>query len=396
MFRRALSARLASSLEQFPVVTLLGPRQSGKTTLVRETFSDFEYLSLERPDQRARASADPLSVMGGAGRRLILDEVQRLPELLSYIQVAVDEEPSSRFVLTGSQNLLLMESVSQSLAGRTDLLQLMPLSVAERFGHDLLPLSELLEADAVGPAPATDLWSLVWSGLYPRIHDQSLDPQRWLAAYVRTYVERDLRDVLRVLDLTRFETFLRLAAARTGQELNLSELASDAGVTQPTAKQWLTALEIGFLVTRLEPHHKNYRKRLRKRPKLHFLDTGIACYLLGIQSPETLKYHPLRGAIFESFVVSELLKASYHHGQEPALSHWRDAGGHEVDVIAQVGSRLYPIETKSSSTVPADAFDSLEKWLRLAGDDAGPGTLVHGGEQAYSARGVRVRPWYWV
>ena len=395
MFRRAIGKELSAAARRMPVVTLTGPRQSGKTTLVRQVFPRHAYVSLERPDERSRARDDPLGFLSGFRAGVILDEVQRVPDLLSYVQASVDEDARpGRFILTGSQNLLLMERISQTLAGRTAVLRLLPLTLAELTGRrpvdprrlDLLPRSVA--------APKIDVWKAIWSGFYPRIHDQGLPPDRWLADYFRTYVERDLRDVLRVLDLDAFERFVRLVAARTGQELNLTALAEDAGISQPTAHAWLTALRIGFIVTVLPPHHANFRKRMRKRPRLHFLDTGLACYLLGIHSPGTLERHPLRGAIFESFVVGELAKGFENAGREAPLFFWRDATGHELDVVLDLGDRLLPVEVKSGQTVATDAVDGLRWWTELPGNRNKRGVLIHGGDRAFSLHGFTVLPWF--
>ena len=378
-----------------PVVTLTGPRQSGKTTLVQQVFPGHIYVSLERPDERGRAVEDPLGFLARFKKPVILDEVQRAPDLLSYVQVAVDEDPApGRFILTGSQNILLMKGVSQTLAGRTAILHLLPLSVAELFGRAPLEPRSLDAPAGTSKRLNEELWRTLWNGFYPRIHYKNLRPDRWLADYHRTYVERDLRDVLRVLDLTAFERFMRLVAARTGQELNLSALASDAGITQPTAKHWLSALRIGFIVTLLPPHHANFRKRLRKTPRLHFLDTGLACYLLGIHDPETLERHPLRGAIFESFVVSELVKAFENSGREAPLFFWRDRTGHEVDILVDLGDQLLPVEVKSGLTVASDAVEGLRWWLDLPANPNRQGVLVHGGVDSYETKGITVLPWH--
>ena len=401
MLPRHLTGALQAAAASNPVVTLTGPRQSGKTTLVRATFPAHRYLSLEAPDERARAFADPRGVLAEAeDGGLILDEIQRAPELLSYIQGFVDErDEPGRFILTGSQNLLLMESVSQTLAGRTALLRLHPLSLAEL--HERPPLDPLNldgaaapQAETVGAPPPADLWQTLVNGFYPRIHARNLPAQPWLADYLRTYVERDLREVLQVSDPRSFENFVRLAAARTAQEVNLSALAADAGVTQQTAKRWLAALEIGFLATTLPPHHASYRKRLRKRRRLHFLDTGLVCYLLDIPDARTLERHPLRGAVFESFVVSELVKAFAARRREPPLSWWRDAAGREIDVLIDAGGRIVPVEVKSGRTVPADAVDTLAWWTALPSNPSRGGVLVHGGAERFEFRGFRVLPWY--
>ncbi len=251
-----------------------------------------------------------------------------------------------------------------------------------------------MNPQVLSPPPQRRLWETLWAGFYPRIHDKDLSPTTWLADYHRTYVERDLRDVLRVMDLDAFERFVRLAAARTGQILNLASLAEDAGISQPTARHWLTALRIGSLITLLPPHHANFHKRLRKRPKLHFLDTGLVCYLLGIRDPETLERHPLRGAVFETFVVSELTKAFEHSGREAPLYHWRDAGGHEVDIVIDLGDRLVPVEVKAGLTVASDALNSLRWWTSLSGNSNKGGVLVHGGTETRSREGFSILPWF--
>ena len=396
MFERHLKAELVAEAARMPVVTVMGPRQSGKTTLVRAAFgATHRYVSLERPDTRMEALEDPRSFLGRLAGGAILDEVQRAPDLLSYIQGIVDEAGRpGRFILTGSQNLLLMETVSQTLAGRTAIFQLLPLSVHELIGRGGPDPETLDQLGPVGSPPDFPLWELLWRGLYPRIHDQGLDPTRWLGDYFRTYVERDLREVTRVMDLDVFERFVQLVAARTGQELNYMSLAADAGVSQPTAKSWITALRISFIVALLPAFHDNYRKRLRKRSKIHFLDTGLACYLLGIRDPETLSRHPLRGHLFESFVASELIKNYYNRGIDPRLYHWRDATGHEIDLLVDVGGRQIPVEVKSGSTIGSDFLDSLKWWTALPGNANEGGVLVHGGSEAALRSGFVLRPWF--
>ncbi|HOX46685.1 MAG TPA: ATP-binding protein [Myxococcota bacterium] len=398
MIERHLASVLKREALRNPVVVLTGPRQSGKTTLVRACFEDLAYVSLERPDLRRHALADPLGFLAGLPRPVILDEVQRAPALLSYIQVEVDEHASpGRFVLTGSQNLLLMEGVSQTLAGRLALLELLPFSLAEILGQPPLDLSTLGRPAAGGSAgtvPAEGLWETLWRSAYPPVHDRGLDPVRWLGDYYRTYVERDLRDVLKVMDLDAFDRFVRLTAARTAGELSLSSLAEDVGISQPTARHWLTALQAGGLLFLLPPHRENFRKRLRKRPKIHFLDAGLVCYLLGIDSPATLARHPQRGAIFESFVVAEFVKARVHQGREPRLFHWRDATGHEIDLLVEDGPRLVPVEIKSGATVADDMLRSLLWWRSLPGNPHREGVLVTGGAVKGMREGVSLLPWH--
>jgi len=397
MISRHLTPSLVEAAGSAPVVTLTGPRQSGKTTLVRSSFPEHDYVSLEAPDLRARAREDPRALLAQA-ERMILDEIQREPDLLSYVQVLVDEDPRpGRFILTGSQNLLLMESVSQTLAGRTALLRLYPFSLAELHGRPRLDASALPRISP-GDPPAADLWETLWTGFYPRIHDRDLAPREWLADYFRTYVERDLRELMQLSDLRSFETFVRLAAARTGQELNIVGLADDAGIARTTASRWLFALEIGFLAARLPPHHANYRKRLRKRPRLHFLDTGLVCYLLDIRDPDTLSRHPLRGAIFESFVVSELIKSFAAVREDARLFFWRDSTGHEIDILletsAGAGPGVVPIEVKSGETVASDAMDTLAWWTDIPDNPNRAGVLVHGGTRSFDFKGFRVLPWF--
>jgi hypothetical protein len=396
MFRRDLAAVLKRALTQMPVAALLGPRQSGKTTLARLAFPKADCVSLESPDDRRRALDDPHGFLAGlrAGT-VILDEVQRVPELLSYVQVEVDRPNNRRrFVLTGSHNIMLTQGVSQTLAGRVRLLYLLPLSLAELFDRPPLEPEQLGEVASVRSMPEAACWTTVWSGLYPRVHDQKLAPPEWYGSYYHTYVQRDLRDILRVMDVDVFDRFVRLAAAHTGQELNTAALAGDVGVSLPTIKQWVGALRTSFLVTLLQPHARNFGKRLRKHPRLHFLDTGLVCYLLGIRTPEALVNHPLRGAIFESFVVGELTKAFTPRGQEAPLFFWRDAGGHEIDLLLDLGDRLLPVEVKSGMTVSPQVVDGLRWWTALPGNKNRGGALVHGGDRCYSLHGFAVRPWF--
>ena len=391
MFPRHISTALRVAAEQNPVVTLTGPRQSGKTTLVRDIFPKHHYFSLEAPDVRSRAIDDPRGFLSGDSR-IILDEVQRAPELLSYIQGIVDDEPApGRFILTGSQNLLLMESVSQTLAGRTALLRLYPLSMAELTGRTLFHPAQL---PATQPPPNLDRWQTLFNGFYPRIHDTGIPAREWLADYFRTYVERDVRAVLEVSDTRGFENFIRLAAANTAQELNLTRMASDVGITQQTARRWLNALETGYLATTLPPHYVNYRKRLRKRPRLHLLDSGLICYLLDITDAKMLARHPLRGAIFESYVVAELIKSFANRRRDPRLFFWRDATGHEIDALIDLGERILPVEVKSGETVPADAIQGLHWWTSLPTNPNNGGLLIHGGNERFSLKGFDVLPWF--
>jgi hypothetical protein len=386
---------LRRAARQYPIVTLTGPRQSGKTTLAKAAFPGHAYASLEDPDQREFATADPHGFLAQFRERVILDEVQRVPQLFSYIQTAVDRETTNgRYILTGSQSFLLMRNVSQSLAGRAAILHLLPFAWSELQGRPPLPLKSLGRTTASRAAAETlDLMDVLFTGFYPAIHDRGLAPQDWLANYYRTYVERDVRELLNVGDLEAFGRFIRLCAGRNGQLLNLSSLATDCGISQPTARRWISVLEASFLVLLLRPHHRNFRKRLVKSPKLYFLDTGLLAYLLRIRSPDELRTHSSRGAIFESFVISELAKNAIHRGEEPSLTFWRDSAGHEVDVILDQGSELVPVEIKSGETLAEDAFAGLRYWLDLAETPDGRAAIVYGGTDSFRRSRIVATSW---
>lgn len=366
-----------------PVVAVTGPRQSGKTTLCRECFPGHEYVTLEPLDVREYAMTDPRGFLAQHAGPVILDEVQRAPDLFSYLQEEVDRDAApGRFILTGSQHFGLSEAVSQSLAGRVALHHLLPMSLDEIRGF---------------PDHPTDLWEAVWTGGYPRIHDRGLPADRWLSDYVATYVQRDVRQVLRVTDLDAFTAALRLAAGRTGQEEHLSALAGDAGVSHQTIRSWLSVLETSFIVQRVPAWFRNLRKRVVKSPKLHFVDSGLACHLLGIREPQQLRAHPLRGPIFESWVASEILKARLHRGQSADLYHLRETRGLELDLVVEAGRRIIAVEVKSGATVAADFFAGLRGFgERLSESDVTLSPelrLVYGGEEAQQRSGVAVVPW---
>ncbi|MEJ2541066.1 MAG: ATP-binding protein, partial [Gemmatimonadota bacterium] len=340
------------------------------------------YVSLEPLDTREFARTDPRGFLQTYQGPVVLDEVQRAPELFPYLQEEIDRDPSpGRFILTGSQHFGLSEAISQSLAGRIALLDLLPLSYEEllRFG------------------PRDDLWTVVWEGGYPRIHDRGLDAGTWLADYVATYVQRDVRQVVNVTDLDAFTAFVRLAAGRTGQELNLSGLGADAGITHPTARSWISVLETSFLVFELPPWLRNARKRVVKAPKLHFVDTGLACSLLGIRSQEQLATHPLRGALFESWVASEILKARRHRRAPADLFHLRETRGVDLDILVEGAEQVVGVEVKSGATLARDFFDALATLPELVargGDGRRPeARLVYGGESAQERREASVVPW---
>lgn len=395
MIKRALQTTLTKTARSYPVVTLTGPRQSGKTTLVRAAFPRHDYASLEDPDVRSFALEDPRGFLSQFRGPVILDEVQRTPDLFSYIQTIVDQDGHpGQFILSGSQNFLLLRSISQSLAGRSAVLHLLPFSLAELGGRRSLQISSIGRNLPRQKNPAQiGLMETLFRGFYPRIHDKDLDARKWLGHYYRTYVERDVREIVNVGDIESFSRFVRLCAGRTGQLLNLSSLANDAGITHTTARRWVSILEASFLVTLLRPYHRNFSKRLIKSPKLYFLDTGLLCYLLRIQSPEDLWLHAMRGSVFESFVLSELAKNALNRGDEPNLYFWRDSTGHEIDIIIEQEEDPIALEVKSGQTVARDFFSGLRYWRGLVGDPLAPAALVYGGDRSFKREGVTVYRW---
>lgn len=396
MIPRKLGKKLLQAARQYPVVTLTGPRQSGKTTLARMTFPKYAYVSLEDPDLRGFALDDPRGFLAQFTDSVILDEAQRAPDLFSYIQTMVDQvDRPGRFILTGSQNFLLAKSISQSLAGRCAVLHLLPFSVSELMAWPDGPLDKTGNTiPSKRQPPDRPLFDWLTTGFYPRIHDKGLAPDEWLKNYIHTYIERDVRDIVNVGDLEAFRRFMGLCAGRAGQVVNLSSLAADCGITHTTARRWMSILETSFIVIRLSPHYRNFNKRLVKSPKLYFLDPGLLCCLLKIRNPEDLHLHSSRGPIFESFVVSELYKKAFHSGQEPNLFFWRDSAGHEVDVILDRGLAAMPIEIKSGQTVADDFFKGLDFWRRTSGQQDAPAALIYAGDRSFRTRGTNVYSWW--
>ena len=350
MIEREITGRLTSLFHQYPFVTVTGPRQSGKTTLCRAAFPNLEYANLEAPDQREFAETDPRGFLSQFSNGAILDEIQRVPDLLSYLQVLADESGhNGLFVLTGSEQFQLSDAISQSLAGRTALLRLLPLSLAER--------------GRAGASNSVD--DIIHSGFYPRIFDQMLDPRQALADYFETYVERDVRRLGEIRNLASFRRFVRLCAGRVGQLINLTSLGSDVGVSHTTAREWLTILETSYIVFQLPPFHANIRKRLIRSPKLYFYDVGLASYLMGIEHADQVATHPLRGSLFENVVVAESLKHRLNRGRQFNLSFFRDARGLECDLLYETGRGIAAIEAKSGSTIASDYFTSLDRVAEL-------------------------------
>ena len=395
MIKRHLERKLRLAAKQYPVVSVTGPRQSGKTTLVKAVFDKYAYISLEDPDSRAFAMEDPRGFLTQFRGGVVLDEVQRAPELFSYVQGIVDRtDRAGHFILTGSGNFLLMEKVAQSLAGRCSVLHLLPFSKSELGGRKMMDLSGLGRIRrAREPVSMGNLFDVMFKGFYPRIHDKKLTASDWLANYYQTYVERDVRQILNVGDTEAFARFVRLCAGRCGQLLNMSALAADCGISVPTAKRWLSILEASFLIVLLRPDFRNFNKRLVKSPKLYFLDTGLLCYLLRIRSSDELRIHSARGAVFESWALSELLKNYYNRGIEGDVYFWRDSTGHEVDLLVEQGRELIPIEIKSGETVVSDSTKGLDFWKTLPGQEKCRAVLVYGGASSYVRRNIAVTSW---
>jgi len=379
MIKREAEKAIHSLLRGFPIVTITGPRQSGKTTLAKVIFPKKPYASLEDPDVRLAAQDDPRSFLERFPDGAVLDEVQRCPDILSYLQSIVDADGRmGLYVLTGSQQFGLVSDITQSLAGRTAFVELLPFSTGELA--------------TAGKQPR-DIDSMLYMGSYPPLYDRDIDARAWFSSYVTAYLERDVRQVLKVQELDAFQRFVRLCAGRTGQLVNFSSLATECGITHNTARAWISVLEASYIVFQLRPHHANFNKRLVKTPKLYFYDVGLVSWLLGIQTPEQMKTHPLRGNIFETFVVAELMKLFLNRGELPSLHFWRDSNGAEVDVLIDMGGRIVPVEIKSGKTVTQAFFSGLERWMSLAGDMAIHPTLIYGGTENYRHKGIKVMGW---
>lgn len=380
MIKRNCEDKLRSLAKSFPAIAVTGPRQSGKTTVVKKVFPDKPYVNLEDPDTRRYAQDDPRGFLSRYPNGAVLDEVQRVPDLFSYLQGILDEknEPGL-FILTGSQNFLLMENITQSLAGRIALLNLLPFSLEELSGAGIMFGS--FEEYAI-------------RGFYPRVYDKDIKPRDLYSNYVSTYLERDLRSLKNIQDLHVFHTFLKLCAHRNGQLINLSSLATDCGITHNTAKSWLSVLETSFIIFFLRPYYKNYNKRLVKMPKMYFWDTGLASYLADIEDQKHLCYHPLRGVLFESLIIAEFFKKKYNIGEIPQLYFWRDKNGHEIDCIIDRGDRgALSIEMKSGKTIAPDFFDQLKHFQRLTKAGSQDSYVIYAGDQIQTHNSAQVVPW---
>ena len=363
---RDITPELLQSAKEYPIVTIIGPRQSGKTTLARMTFPNYVYCSLEDPDIRQFASDDPRSFLSRYPERVIFDEIQRVPELLSYLQGIVDSNSAKgQFILTGSHQLTLRAEIAQSLAGRTALLTLLPLSISEA-----LNVTQFRSKD-----------ELLYQGLFPRVYNDGLNPSRAYASYYKTYVERDVRQLVNLKNVSLFEKFLKLLAGRVGQVINFNSLSNDVGVSGTTLKEWLSVLEASFIIFKLEPYFENFGKRVIKSPKIYFTDTGLLAYLLDIESEQTMSRDPLIGNVFENLVILDLLKFRLNRGLSPNLYFYRDSNGLEVDVLLKQGATLTPIEIKSSATFNKVFAKGLKRFQALT-DLSGKGYIIYSGDFA--------------
>lgn len=364
---------------KYPIITITGPRQSGKTTFVRDAFPKLDYVNLEDMEERRFAQEDPKEFLRQHAKGAVIDEIQNAPELTSWLQVDVDGRGGvGHFVLTGSRQFEVMEAVTQSLAGRTAMLTLLPFSIGELVIGGMF----------------TDYNDLLFRGFYPRIYEAGIDPARLLSDYISTYIERDLRKLSQIHNLSLFEKFLGLCAGRVGQVLNISSLANDTGITHTTASQWLTLLQASYIVYLLKPYHGNFSKRLIKSPKLYFYDTGLASRLLGIEKTTHVLHHPLRGNLFENLVVGEFIKYRYNRGLSESLYFYRDSKGNEVDLIYEVGGMPFPVEIKAGATLNNDYFSGIRYFLkRVAGPNPhteSEGLLVYAGDRVEKRLSIQV------
>jgi len=379
MIERILKNKLLELITKYPIVTLTGPRQSGKSTLLRTSFPDYQYVSLEDPDMRLFALEDPRGFLTTYPDKTIIDEVQRVPALFSYLQTHVDNEnKEGMYLLAGSHNFLLMESINQSLAGRAAILRLLPFSHSEMKTGSIVP---------------NTIDEEIFKGAYPRLYDKDIIPTDYYPFYIQTYVERDVRLMKNIGDLSKFIKFIKLCAGRIGQLLNLSGLANECGVSVSTATAWVSLLEASYILYLLKPDHNNYAKRLVKSPKLYFYDTGLACSLLNIKSTEQVTTHFLRGGLFENLVINEFVKESLNKGEEPNLNFWRDSTGNEVDLLQTVGSKQYAYEIKSGATFSQDYFKGVSKWAKLSGANSEQCFAIYAGEKSIKTSHGEVLSW---
>jgi len=398
MIPRHLSKHLLKYSKQYPVIALVGPRQSGKTTLVKKLFPNYKYLSLENLSLRKNASEDPEGFLATHGPFLILDEVQHVPELFSAIQERVDlnQEPA-QYILTGSSQFLLVEKIAQTLAGRIITFKLYPLTYTELFKYKP-------DADRTSIFQTThpkrqkisqeELYQILLRGFYPRIHDKHLDSEKWYENYVFTYVERDVRSLINVRNIRTFEHFLLLCASRSGQLLDYSDLSNALGIAVSTVKEWISVLETSGIIFILSPYFQNFSKRIVKTPKIYFVDTGLLCHLLSIRTLDHLKTHPLLGSIFETFLITECFKRFYNLGETPHLYFWRDQSQNEIDLLIHEGLTSYPVEIKLSQSLHPSLKKNIELWMALENNPARKGSIIYCGERLDTRTPIPAVPWY--
>jgi len=375
MYTRDLQSEVVRLATEYPIVTITGPRQSGKTTLCQTAFPDYEYVNLEELSIREFANKDPKGFLAQYHNKVILDEIQRTPDLPSYIQTIVDKtDESGQFILTGSQRFELTNTINQSLAGRTALVTLLPLSFHELYSNK----------------KSVRIADVLYSGFYPRIFNKNLNPTEAMAFYLATYVERDIRSLINIKNLSVFERFLKICATQIGQLMNYTTIANDCGIDLKTVQAWISVLEANYIIFQVQPHYQNFRKRLTKSSKLYFHDIGFACYLLGISNAEHVMSHPMRGLLFENFIVSEFLKNRYNHVKSNNIYFFRDHVGNEIDLILDYGNQLYSIEIKSSATFNYDFLKGLHYYKKIATDKNTKQLLVYAGDKSYEIKGVKV------
>jgi predicted AAA+ superfamily ATPase len=379
MIQRCLSGKILEHVRKMPVLAITGPRQSGKTTLVKHLFPDYIYLNLENPVQREFAYTDPVGFLRKHQQGLILDEIQNVPSLFSFIQTIADETgKTGKFILTGSNNFLLLEKITQSLAGRVTIFHLLPFSLAELASANFI---------------FANYEDILWRGFYPRLHDKKLDPADIYPSYIQTYIERDLRKLINIKNLNQFQRFLHLSAGRIGQIVNCSNIAQETGVDFKTIQNWISILETSFIAYTLPAWHENFSKRITKSPKLYFYDTGIACYLLGINSINDLDVHFAKGALFENLVINEIRKFHFNKYITTGMYFWREHNGLEIDLIIDKGSRFIPVEIKSGRTVNQDFFKNLQSIKKISKKKIEKALLIYGGEEETERSDISVRSW---
>ncbi len=399
MIPRHIKSKILKYSQEYPILALVGPRQSGKTTLVKNLFPKYKYISLENLDYRTRASKDPRGFLSDFGPYLILDEVQRVPELFAYLQELVDtNQDPAQYILTGSSQFLLIEKITQSLAGRIVTFKLYPLTFNElQFYKEDAAYDTIFQK--IHPSQKVvkqaDLYEIIWKGLYPKVHAKKIDSYKWYENYLLTYVERDVRSLLNIKNLRMFEQFLLLCAAQSGQLINYANFSNALGISLPTVKEWISILETSGLIYILPPYFKNFSKRVVKSPKMYFVDTGLLCHLLSIRTIDQLKVHPLLGHIFETFIVSECFKRFHNIGERPPLYFWNDQSQSEIDLLIDTGASCFPVEIKLSQSFNPDFKKTIQQWMQLKGNAAEKGLIIYcGQDQLARSESIRVAPWY--